>query len=121
VRLPGNPSLPTVAQHHGCAEAAVVGLRPYVIDGEYAVLLGSLSERTPAVHLLDSLSARTIVGLRADSVLLGLALGSLPQRVLADARMLAFDEVVFCVEPPGGYAIASPMRLIEALGAVLIS
>lgn len=117
VRLHGNPIPDEVAAACGCEPEAVVGLHPCLVNGRFLAVLAPISSGTLPMQLLEALDARTVASLPAQTVLLGAVMASEPPRVLADARILEHDEIVFCVEPPGGYGVSSPARLIEALRA----
>jgi hypothetical protein len=117
----GDPRPDEIAREHGCDVAAIVGLFPFMVDDSFVTVVASSSGGLPARELLHALHARILRRVRADEIALSYVLGRPRHRVLMDERLLLQPELLFCVEPPRGYAAAAPEALRFELNARLIT
>jgi hypothetical protein len=117
----GDGSPRAIASEHGCEVTAIAQLVPFVIDDAFITVLTSAGRLVRSAELLVALRGAVVRRPRTHEILLGVHLGQTRHTVYMDEALLEHQELLFCVEPPRGYAAAAPEALRCELGARLIS
>ena len=121
VELPADGCVHGIASAHGLEIATVAQLLPFVVDDAFVTLLASAERLVRSADLITAMHAAVVRRPRAEEILLGFHLGQVKHTVYMDATLLEHQELLFCVDPPRGYAAAAPDVLREHLCARLIS
>jgi hypothetical protein len=115
----GSPG--AIASEHGCEVTAIAQLMPFVIDDSFITVLASAARLVRSAELLVALRGAVVRRPRTHEILLGVQLGRTRHTVYMDEALLEHQELLFCVDPPRGYAAAGPEALRRELSARLIS
>jgi hypothetical protein len=121
VQFSGDGSPRAVASEHGCALTAIAQLVAFVVDDSFITVLTSAGRLVRSADLIVALRASVVRRPRTHEILLGVHLGRTGHTVYMDQALLEHEELLFCVDPPRGYAAAAPEALRRELSAVLIS
>jgi hypothetical protein len=110
-------NLGAVAAELGCEQSAIVRLFPFLVDQQLVAVVASAARRPRSAERITCLGASTIRPLRSEEILLGVQLSTTRPIAYMDEALLQHDEAFFCVEPPLGFAAASPAWMRAELGA----
>lgn len=97
--------------------SAVLGLRPFIIDGSLTMVISASSKRIWPSDLLLSLGAATVREPGEPGVMLSVWLGYRSAPVYIDADILAHERIAFSADPGRDFCIMSTDDLCSALGA----
>ena len=100
---------------------AIVGLHPFMVDDQFVTLLARQGAPLDSSVVIRALRAAIVRPLLASEVLLGFRVGAPRHRVLIDSRLLEQPELLFCIDPPHGYAAMTPQELQQSLRATAIT
>jgi hypothetical protein len=121
VEFAGDGSPASIARQHGCDPSAIAALHPFLVDGTLVCVLAAAAAPPRNAELIACVGARTVRRLHAHELLLAFQLATASPPILMDSGLLDRAEVLFCVEPPLGYAISPPEELRSGLGARVIA
>jgi len=121
IEFSGDGTVASVASQHGCDESAIAQLLPFVVDDSFLTVLTSAGKLVRSAELITAMNAAFVRRPSMQEVLLGFTLGRPRHTVYMDEVLLEHEEILFCVEPPSGYATSEPDVLRRELRASLIS
>jgi hypothetical protein len=117
----GDGSPLAIASEHGCEVTAIAQLAPFVIDDSFITVLTSAGKLVRSAEVLVALGGTVVRRPRTHEILLGVHLGRTRHTVYMDEPLFEHQELLFCVDPPRGYAAAAPEALRRELNAHVIS
>jgi prolyl-tRNA editing enzyme YbaK/EbsC (Cys-tRNA(Pro) deacylase) len=118
------------AREIGCDVRAIVKSLAFIAEGHVAIALCSGSDRVDETRLAAALGTASARRATADETkrLTGYAIGGVPPfahatlcRVVADERLLAFDEVWAAAGLPDAVFPIAPAELVRVAGAEVVA
>jgi hypothetical protein len=121
IKLVSDGGLPAIASAFACETSAIVGLFPFMVDGEFTTVLAAACRPPRNAELVSGLGASSVRHIGASELLLGVQLARFSPPALIDGRLLVHDEVVACLHPPHGYALVRLEDLQAELDATVVA